>query len=614
MRAQQRGIDSAQNKDYSVASFRDLNQQNYPSRADPYQNSIDKEELSIHGAQREYGDLARQEMPSSIPRESGERPSVFQQASQLSIGRKGRLISAESQATNEYFEKNFGNALERKRVIKERAKEELVSELQNQIVSKAEEKRRKKMVEEEADRLAEQRYLNDLKRMREGSAGEKKRQLIQVEGVGEHEARATGNRRESAVGSGAVERRENPVEDTQRMRSGGSKVSFPGQARGVVNEQSKSHRDEEGAPPDPNYLSEDGPRSQTYGGREGYSAAHVDSLAMELHADQVRNDRYMEYATRMQDYSDFKADEKRRELRMNTNLLYQQLVDLRGEKAYTDNLKNQAVQSFDNVRRNIEKQNQSLARDIGNLVGPREGRFDRPERVYNAASFGRGEEPDSRAAEFRRQGLVSFEPRQGRGGEANEEMSGEGTMLGGDTRMVPIKYEKTDPRALEQIVGMNEAELGVLVRQEGRREKLDEKYRKEGEWGRREEMNMKNMDFGFLVNEMVRECREIYEEDIGLDVEVRKGKGETDILDMIIENLYNDDFKANLSLPKKVGGGPEKKKEEVKVEIEEDVDKVDDKKKEEEKPEIENNVIDKKKKKEGVVNFNNLEEKERGRR
>jgi len=540
---------SGELRDYSAQTRDKAAAQGIDSQA----YSVDRDELSLNHQPRE--DSNTQQRPDPRGRaEALDRPSIFQQASLNSLQRNPRLISAESGLSNEFFEKNFGQAQERKKIQAEGRKHEVASELLNQILEKKERDRKKKMDNDQLEMLAEQKYLNDLKKIQESSTVEKKKPFnIFAEDLNDAEISADGKKNYPPAGAAGSkqripsaadrERLPQPAEGSKSNLGGSSRVSL--QKRVIGGEYSAANREE--ASPDMTFARED--QVNDYVSDQPYNMSNVDALAEELYAGQLNNDRALQYASKMQEFADFKSEEKRRELRMNTNLLYQQIIDLRAEKSYTDNLKAQALQSYDNLRRNLEKQNLTLANEIGNLASQQDRPDHRKPRPYNPANWKASLEPDAKLQEYRKNGLVIAEPFLGKPRQTNT-ASADGLLLGSETTLIPLKYQKVDPAALDQLANMNDEDFNRMVGQEQRADRLKEKYKAEPKETRLEDLRRRNLDFDDIVAEMVRECRQIYEEDIGLEKQSKRSELDADALDMIIENLHNDDFRAKLSIPK----------------------------------------------------------------
>lgn len=227
----------------------------------------------------------------------------------------------------------------------------------------------------------------------------------------------------------------------------------------------------------------------------------------------------------------------------------------------------------------MEKQNRVLANEIGRLgIDAGDSSTSSPvrpeDRTYNPRTWGQNDESESnqRYGEFRKQGLAmvddllpqtrfgasaqsdtrqGIEPAEDEFGEIDVGPGATGyasKLLQADTKLISIGKPKPDPRPLSQLDVMDVPEFENRVTQEVRQDRIVEKLSKLPPEFRLEELKRKNLDFESLMNEMVKECRHIYEDQVGIKP-IRKGEPE-DTLDQIIENLYNDDFKIKNLPPK----------------------------------------------------------------
>ena len=227
----------------------------------------------------------------------------------------------------------------------------------------------------------------------------------------------------------------------------------------------------------------------------------------------------------------------------------------------------------------MEKQNRVLANEIGRLgIDAGDSSTSSPvrpeDRTYNPRTWGQNDvsESNQRYGEFRKQGLAmvddllpqtrfgasaqsdtrqGIEPAEDEFGEIDVGPGATGyasKLLQADTKLISIGKPKPDPRPLSQLDVMDVPEFENRVTQEVRQDRIVEKLSKLPPEFRLEELKRKNLDFESLMNEMVKECRHIYEDQVGIKP-IRKGEPE-DTLDQIIENLYNDDFKIKNLPPK----------------------------------------------------------------
>jgi hypothetical protein len=247
---------------------------------------------------------------------------------------------------------------------------------------------------------------------------------------------------------------------------------------------------------------------------------------------------------------------------------------MQGEKNYTDNLKEQAFQNFDTVKRNLEKQNKILNTEIRSLMGAESlvdedlvaSRSYAKDRPFNP--LGWGSDPSApetkRLAEYRKQGLklvddVATRPRHSadptrldyrlqpdQGGLSTTD-EGEIVMVA-ETELIPVKYKQVDRHALSKFEHLDQSDIVSAAKKEARQERITDQIKYQSPDERLEDLKRKNLDFDTLMNEMAKECRHIYEDEIGIRP-IKRGEG-VDTLDQIIDNLYNDDFKVKNLPPK----------------------------------------------------------------
>lgn len=247
---------------------------------------------------------------------------------------------------------------------------------------------------------------------------------------------------------------------------------------------------------------------------------------------------------------------------------------IQGEKNYTDNLKEQAFQNYDTVRRNLEKQNKILNKEINALMGG-DPVYDhdiqpssnyKKDRPFNP--LGWGSDPNSleskKLAEYRKQGLKLIDDVATRSKNTNDPSSLDfrlDTNQGGlsttdegeiimntETELIPVKYKQVDRKALSKFDNLDQEDIVKAVKKEAKQERITDQIKYQTHEERLEDLKRRNLDFDTLMNEMVKECRHIYEDEVGI-TPIKRGEG-PDTLDQIIENLYNDDFKVKNLPPK----------------------------------------------------------------
>jgi len=358
-----------QNRPKDAESIVKINNQPPPPQYKPHrkqsastqQRKVSPPQAPISGDQAYYDDGSYQQYMQKEPSYSNQRQqrkqsigdvsasgdylaparsSPFQQASKVSLNGYQQQQGGEAvpnyarrqppppPVSNEFFEKNFGQALERKKVQNEERKAELVNELQTQIMSKKEREKREKMQRDLEDMRAEERYLADLKKLQDQNPADAKKKPINIFADGLNDADIPPNpvsiskpKEPSLVSAPAVDKRSLPATEgvIDRISSANKTTNRPGnptqdfsQRQGDLTSQPELSfgRDKEGMP------------TLSY-------KTSPDALALALQQQQNKMPRYVEYGQRVQEYHNEKYDDKKKELRMNTNLLYQQLIDLR---------------------------------------------------------------------------------------------------------------------------------------------------------------------------------------------------------------------------------------------------------------------------------------------
>lgn len=226
------------------------------------------------------------------------------------------------------------------------------------------------------------------------------------------------------------------------------------------------------------------------------------------------------------------------------------------------------------MRRNLEKQNKILSQEINSIIGGqpiadpdvRASENYLKERPFNP--LGWGSDPNSletrKFAEYRKQGLLMIEdvatrPRNltdpsrlefkldpAQGGLAT---TGDGEIvMNAETELIPVAYKLIDRKAASKFELLDQEEMVAEVKKEVKKDRIVDKLRYHSPEDRLEDLKRKNVDFDTLLNEMVKDCRHIYEDEIGIRP-IKRGKG-VETLDQIIDNLYNDDFKVKNLPPK----------------------------------------------------------------
>lgn len=254
------------------------------------------------------GDLAQQSLPP------GRGNSAFQQASRASLARYQRAPSGKTKGS-EFYEKYFHQPSESHQRVLAEQKQDLVHSLQQQMIDKKERERQEKMQRDLEDMRAEEKYLADLRKAQELSSNEKKKPF----NIFTEEPPAVETQIESR----------RPREPSRVMKE---EASF--QSHQVQRAPSESSKREQ--PPEEGRvvsLQVPGVEVQAFSASTGMPLANLaepggegDSLALAL---QERGGQKDKWRDRVEGEAQNKVDQKKRELKMNTNLLYQQLVDLR---------------------------------------------------------------------------------------------------------------------------------------------------------------------------------------------------------------------------------------------------------------------------------------------
>lgn len=121
-------------------------------------------------------------------------------------------------------------------------------------------------------------------------------------------------------------------------------------------------------------------------------------------------------------------------------------------------------------------------------------------------------------------------------------------LMTAETELIPVKYKQVDRRALSKFENLDQDDIVKAAKKEAKQERITDQIKYQTADERLDELKRKNLDFDTLMNEMVKECRHIYEDEVGIRP-IKRGEG-VETLDQIIDNLYNDDFKVKNLPPK----------------------------------------------------------------
>ena len=272
----------------------------------------------------------------SIPDQNPpKRESAFQKASSANLANfsKGDYRGQPGQlgANNEFFDKHFGEAHDRKKRQQQEMKDQLVADLQVQMELKKERERREKAQKALEDHRAEERYLKELNKINEYSVAEsKKRQPnLFAEGLNDNDIAADFRKEKEQSNPRSVSLKTIPREPEMHSVhvAEAHSISRPNPELSVTSK-----------PPERlkiNEVSFAGGKEQpsTYGHVHSVTGQPTgrdyEALGAAVQHHQPMPAKYQEYSQRVADFGVERMDEKKRELRMNTNLLYQQLIDLR---------------------------------------------------------------------------------------------------------------------------------------------------------------------------------------------------------------------------------------------------------------------------------------------
>jgi hypothetical protein len=264
-----------------------------------FNNSLEDEDMRMNSGR--VKDRSSAVVARKASQESDERvKSAFQSVSQAKLNSNSYGRTREPQ--NEFYEKNFGANLDRKVRLKEVQKEEIKQEIQNQIIEKKERERQERDKRIMEDMRAEERYLSDLKRLQEaGRLEAQPRANIFADEINDEELSGSGNYNRADVNpvSGSLAKKQEQVPSVPIPNNRDPDPERLVSKRSIEVSRSK--------PPvfanDPNQL-------------PGESVL-------------VRFTNSQEFRERPAYFADSKLDQKKKELRVNTSLLFQQLMDLR---------------------------------------------------------------------------------------------------------------------------------------------------------------------------------------------------------------------------------------------------------------------------------------------
>ena len=203
-----------------------------------------------------------------------------------------------------------------------------------------------------------------------------------------------------------------------------------------------------------------------------------------------------------------------------------------------------------------------------------------PRRAINASSGAGGSEiTPSRRDQYHQQGLKMvedvFDPINIRSNgnildyRTDIKEGGLTTLDGGEiimsaeTQLIPISYKQVDRMSLDKFAMLNPSEMNELVKKEARQDRITAQISYQSPEERLDDLKRRNLDFDTLMAEMSKECRHIYEDEIGIRP-VKRGQG-VETLDQIIDNLYNDDFKVKNLPPKSKSTNTEAQKSSAEV-------------------------------------------------
>lgn len=266
------------------------------------------------------------------------KPSTFQKASASNLANFRPKAAGQNGTSqdNEFFDKNFGSAHDRKKAQQQAMKEQLVNELQQQMDMKKERERREKAMRALEEQKAEERYIRDLNHINEQSVAESKKRHVNIFAEGLNDTDVAADFKKEKEFSNIINVETKRVSQKTILREPDILSVHAGDFLPNNRQQPElsimSNIADKGRPTDMSFanLKEVLPN---YGSNVSISiqpvGRDIDPVGAAIQNFQQPPTKYQEYSQRINDFELERVDEKKRELRMNTNLLYQQLIDLR---------------------------------------------------------------------------------------------------------------------------------------------------------------------------------------------------------------------------------------------------------------------------------------------
>lgn len=332
------------NKDQASYSRLPQDKYGYNDRADNYgkmpANVMSEDGLSVikpsSATYNERIPSANEYYSVSLPEQNPPpRTSTFQKASASNLANfKNKDYhggSGQGGPNNEFFDKYFGQVHDNKKKQQQVMKEQLVMDLQRQMEMKKQKERDEKALRAFEDQRAEDRYVRELNMINEQSVGDsKKRQPNQfAEALNDNDLAADYKKEKEISIAKSASLKTIPREPEMHPMHMPDPLSVirPNQEPSVSSKVYEKQRQ-----PD---MSFSGGRevNQGYGGVQTVTGHALgrdnDAIGTALQQYQQPSSKYQEYSQKINDFAMDRMDDKKRELRMNTNLLYQQLIDLR---------------------------------------------------------------------------------------------------------------------------------------------------------------------------------------------------------------------------------------------------------------------------------------------
>lgn len=311
----------------------------YNRQGNQHQYTLEDESYAkkpMLGQQYERVPSANEYYSLSIPDNyQPKQPSAFQRASVSNLGNFNRRHPSASivnkAENNEFFDRNFGSQHDRKKQQQQEMKNQLVNELQIQMELKKERERREKVVKALDDQRAEDRYVKELTVLNEQRQAEAVRPPTNIfaEGLTDAEIISEKRRESEWAASKPISVQELP-KDPEYSRHHQAEVSIHHKQQQELSLVSRG-ADRSRAIESLHAMSRDHHATQV--SQNSVSnigiGRDLDPLSSAIQQHQHPPSKYSEYNQRVADYAVERMDDRKRELRMNTNLLYQQLIDLR---------------------------------------------------------------------------------------------------------------------------------------------------------------------------------------------------------------------------------------------------------------------------------------------